>query len=276
MPNQYLYYCIYVMKPINNLIMKLRIILLPLLFALFLPALNAQDAPPAFPSEPIQVVEQSEPEAIPTTTMTFEEEMFDFGTVPEGEVVTHVFTFTNTGSEPLIISDAKGSCGCTVPAKPSGPIAPGETASVTVQFNTKNKKGKRNQKVTLTANTVPAQTFIYLIGKVQPDPARDENYEQPEMTFSTEKEPALPKDCFAIYPNPTAEVLKLKMDEDNFGKSTEVAIHSMDGQLMARRRVEAVIGDVEFDVSHYPAGTYYARVSFDGAKPVSQCFVVVE
>lgn len=107
----------------------------------------------------------------PVTTMAFEENgTFDFGTVTEGEIVSHTFKFKNTGSEPLIISDAKGSCGCTVPSKPTAPIAPGEDGEITVQFNSKNKKGARNQKVTITSNTNPAQTFIYLTGTVNPDP----------------------------------------------------------------------------------------------------------
>ncbi|PHI21873.1 hypothetical protein CEQ90_00880 [Lewinellaceae bacterium SD302] len=107
----------------------------------------------------------------PTTAMEFSESTFDFGTVTEGEVVSHTFSFTNTGSEPLIISDAKGSCGCTVPSKPTAPIAPGEAGEITVNFNSKNKSGARNQKVTVTANTNPAQTFIYLTGNVEKDPA---------------------------------------------------------------------------------------------------------
>lgn len=102
----------------------------------------------------------------PTTVMAFNETTFDFGTVPEGEKVAHTYTFTNTGNEPLILSDAKGSCGCTVPQWPREPIAPGEDAVVTVEFNSKGKKGKRNQKVTITANTNPPQTFIYLTGEV--------------------------------------------------------------------------------------------------------------
>lgn len=257
--------------------MKPLTLFLPLLFVLFLPTLGAQDPFEGFLSVPVKIVNESEAAVanIPPTTMTFEAVSYDFGTVTEGEIVSHVFTFTNTGTEPLIISDAKGSCGCTVPAKPVAPIDPGETASITVQFNTRNKKGMRNQKVTLTANTAPFQTFLYITGMVKPNPDLNSGYEQKEFRVTPAEEKAVPKDCFAIYPNPTAEVLKLKMDEDNFGKSTEVAIHSMDGQLMARRQVEAVIGDVEFDVSHYPAGTYYARVSVAGGKPVSQCFVVI-
>ncbi len=104
----------------------------------------------------------------PTTTMAFEETEFDFGTITEGEKVSHTYTFKNTGSEPLILSNAKGSCGCTVPQWPREPIAPGESADVTVEFNSANKRGKKNQKVTITANTNPPQTFIYLKGEVLP------------------------------------------------------------------------------------------------------------
>ncbi|MEL6359358.1 MAG: DUF1573 domain-containing protein [Bacteroidota bacterium] len=104
----------------------------------------------------------------PTTTLAFGEEEFNFGTVDEGEVVTHTYSFTNTGENPLIISDARGSCGCTVPSKPTAPIMPGEDGEITVQFNSQGKRGERNQKVTITANTNPPQTFIYLKGNVTP------------------------------------------------------------------------------------------------------------
>ena len=100
--------------------------------------------------------------------MTFEELTFDFGTVTEGEKVSHTYNFTNTGSEPLVVSDAKGSCGCTVPKWPREPIAPGASSQITVEFNSKGKKGQRNQKVTLTANTNPPQTFLSLTGTVNP------------------------------------------------------------------------------------------------------------
>lgn len=115
----------------------------------------------------------------PVTTIEFADGgTFDFGTVDAGEIVTHTFSFTNTGDNPLIVSDAKGSCGCTVPSKPTAPIQPGETGEITVQFNSANKEGKRNQKVTLTANTTPAQSFLYLTGNVTPDP----NKQQQEVT----------------------------------------------------------------------------------------------
>lgn len=104
----------------------------------------------------------------PTTTMSFTETTFDFGTVDEGEVVSHTYSFTNSGSETLVLSNAKGSCGCTVPNWPREPIAPGQTAEMTVTFNSKGKKGTRDQKVTITANTNPPQSFIHLVGVVNP------------------------------------------------------------------------------------------------------------
>jgi hypothetical protein len=102
----------------------------------------------------------------PTTTVQFKESEFDFGKIDQGESVTHSYTFTNTGSEPLIISSAKGSCGCTVPKWPKEPIAPGETGELLVEFNSKGKRGVQNKKVTITANTSPQQSFIYLKGEV--------------------------------------------------------------------------------------------------------------
>ena len=102
----------------------------------------------------------------PTTTIEFEESEFDFGTIDEGEKVSHTYKFTNTGSEPLIIKDAKGSCGCTVPSWPKEPVAPGATGEMLVEFNSKGKSGSQNKRVTITSNTNPGQTFINIKGEV--------------------------------------------------------------------------------------------------------------
>lgn len=109
-----------------------------------------------------------EPEAptVPLTNITFKETTFDFGTIISGEKIAYSFQFINSGNEPLIISNAKGSCGCTVPQWPKSPIPIGGTGEIQVIFDSKNKKGPRNQKVTLTANTDPPQTFIFLKGNV--------------------------------------------------------------------------------------------------------------
>lgn len=104
----------------------------------------------------------------PTTTMTFKATTYDFGTVEEGIKVKHTFVFENTGTEPLLISNARGSCGCTVPQWPRTAIAPGEKSEISVEFNSTKKGGKRNQQVTITANTEPHNTIINLVGNVTP------------------------------------------------------------------------------------------------------------
>ncbi len=108
--------------------------------------------------------------AAPTTTMTFTEYEHDFGTMNEGDVVTHVFEFTNTGSEPLVLSNCKGSCGCTVPQCPKEPIAPGATGTIEVKFNSKGKKNAQTKRVTIDANTDPAQTILTIKANVTPNP----------------------------------------------------------------------------------------------------------
>ena len=91
----------------------------------------------------------------PLPAFIFEKETHDFGTVKDGDVVETVFTFTNNGEAPLIISDVKGSCGCTVPEWPKEPIPVGGTGDLKVKYNSKGKSGIQNKSVTITANTWP-------------------------------------------------------------------------------------------------------------------------
>lgn len=98
----------------------------------------------------------------------FDQLDFDFGTVNEGEKVKHTFSFTNTGELPLIISDARSTCGCTVPKYPREPIAPGKTGKINVVFDTAGKKEKQHKPVTITANTFPSKTVLNLNGFVTP------------------------------------------------------------------------------------------------------------
>jgi len=92
--------------------------------------------------------------------------VWNFGTIIQDESPEFEFTFTNTGNEPMIISNAKGSCGCTVPIWPKEPIAPGETGSINVKFSSKGKQGTQNKTVTLTANTTPPTTKLRVTGEI--------------------------------------------------------------------------------------------------------------
>ena len=66
----------------------------------------------------------------------FKTDVIDYGTIEKGADGVRVFEFTNTGNAPLIISNVKSTCGCTVPKKPKGPIMPGETGKIEVKFAT--------------------------------------------------------------------------------------------------------------------------------------------
>ncbi|MBK6263681.1 DUF1573 domain-containing protein [Marivirga sp. S37H4] len=84
--------------------------------------------------------------------ITFQETSHDFGDITQGDVVEHVFKFENTGNEPLILADVKTTCGCTAPSWPKEPISPGETAELTVKFNSRGKMGRITKVITVVSN----------------------------------------------------------------------------------------------------------------------------
>lgn len=87
----------------------------------------------------------------------FEKEIHDYGTIKQNADGSCEFKFKNTGNEPLMISNAKGSCGCTVPEWPREPIAPGETGAIKVKYDTK-RVGPFTKSVTLQSNATNAAT----------------------------------------------------------------------------------------------------------------------
>ncbi len=104
--------------------------------------------------------------ALPTTTVEFEQTTFDLGDMQQGDKKGGTFKFTNTGSEPLIIESAKGSCGCTVPKWPKEPIAPGESSEISFEFNSKGKKNKQTKTITLKGNVDPNPIRLTVKGNV--------------------------------------------------------------------------------------------------------------
>ncbi|GGH20110.1 DUF1573 domain-containing protein [Mucilaginibacter phyllosphaerae] len=98
--------------------------------------------------------------------MKFEKETHDFGKITEGAKVSYAFKFTNTGKSPLIIKDAIATCGCTKPEWPTAPIPPGASGEIKVTFNSAGKMGLQDKQITITSNTVPAQSMVHLIGEV--------------------------------------------------------------------------------------------------------------
>ena len=98
-------------------------------------------------------------ESLPATAglgkgvLTFEEEHFDFGEIKEGEVVSHVFKFKNTGSDPVDIAAVNVSCGCTVASKPEKPVGVGQSDEIEIKFNSAGKSGVNNKTVGVMSNS---------------------------------------------------------------------------------------------------------------------------
>lgn len=107
------------------------------------------------------------------SVMTFSQISHDFGVINEGDKVQTKFMFTNTGDADLVIVDARGSCGCTVPEYPKNtPIAPGATGEILVSFDSSNKPGMQQKTVTLSANTATGREMLRIKAMVTPDPVK--------------------------------------------------------------------------------------------------------
>ena len=128
-------------------------------------ATQTQDAANPTIDNPNVVKEEavSNPDA---PVMTFTESEFDFGDIQPDTKVHHTFQFTNTGKTPLLIEDAKASCGCTTPSWTKEPVAPGAKGTMEVQFDSRGKQGIISKQVSVRANTQPSLTTIIIKGNV--------------------------------------------------------------------------------------------------------------
>ncbi len=95
----------------------------------------------------------------------FKTETIDYGQIEKGSDGVRVFEFTNTGDAPLLINDVKSSCGCTVPEKPNGPIAPGAKSAIKVKYDT-NRVGKIRKTVTVYSNATEPIKALKINGEV--------------------------------------------------------------------------------------------------------------
>lgn len=119
---------------------------------------------PAIVNNPATASGKEEKSALPV--FEFEETSFDFGTIHSGATVTHEYHFRNSGDADLLIAEAHGSCGCTVPEYPKTPLAPGEEAVIKVTFNSSGISGQVAKTVTLLANTIPSTKVLTISGEV--------------------------------------------------------------------------------------------------------------
>ncbi|WP_426491147.1 DUF1573 domain-containing protein [Hymenobacter sp. 102] len=98
--------------------------------------------------------------------LTFEKELHDFGSVPEGTMATHEFRFKNTGNQPIIIANVQASCGCTTPDWTKTPVLPGKTGIVKAVYSSAGRPGIFNKTVTVTSNASTPSTVLTIKGNV--------------------------------------------------------------------------------------------------------------
>ena len=145
-----------------------KIILLAAITLFGVATSNAQTAKKAVKKAdaPIKV----ETQKVDGPGIVFENETIDYGTIPHNSDGNREFVFVNNGNKPLKIESTQGSCGCTVPTKPEGDIAPGAKGTIGVKYDT-NREGPFTKTVTIKSNAVGQETKVVTIkGTVLPDP----------------------------------------------------------------------------------------------------------
>lgn len=117
--------------------------------------------------EKVVSAEQRDADLSTYPEMSFDDLQFDFGDISQGTHVDHLFTFTNTGDAPLVITNARSSCGCTIPEYTREAVAPGEKGELLVKFDGSGR-GTVNKTITLSTNTEEGSERLRIKANVQP------------------------------------------------------------------------------------------------------------
>ncbi len=213
-----------------------------------------------------------EPTIGPTTIMEFEQEVFEFGQIQEGDIVKNVFIFKNIGKEPLIISSAKGSCGCTVPEYSKDPIMPGESGMLLAIFDSKAKSGQMSKRITVVANTDPTHTFLNIKGEVLSESSLLKKSKTTEMKAN--KIQSLDANLFTVFPNPTVSTINVKMEE-YIGAKGQISIVNNTGLTVIQKQIEEISHEsYAFDVLELPIGIYTAIMKVGDKMSIAKQFVI--
>ena len=156
--------------------------LLSLAFIVLFISVNAQRIEGPKP----EVQKKTETNTQADATIDFESKVIDYGTIENKSDGARKFVFKNNGSEPLVIKNAKGSCGCTVPTWPREPIAPGATGEIGVKYDTK-RVGRFTKTITLTTNADKKPVILTIKGEVKPAPKADQPLEKKNTGAPLEK-----------------------------------------------------------------------------------------
>ncbi len=136
---------------------------------------NAPVPPVAAPATPAVASTPPPPPQAPKENpnagkFKFSDETHDFGEVPEGPLAEYDFEFKNVGKEPIVIQEAHGSCGCTVPKWPQEPILPGKKGVIHVAYTSAGRPGPISKEVTINSNAQQSPMVLHIRGTVKPKP----------------------------------------------------------------------------------------------------------
>jgi hypothetical protein len=130
-----------------------------MMFLLMSVLVFAQEAKPQAPAEKVD-----------GPVLTLEKTTYDFGDITQGDVVEHDFKFTNTGNQPLIITNVQTSCGCTQPEWPRDPIMPGAKGEIKVGFNSNGKMNKQTKVLPVLSNAVNDASITFTTNVLERKP----------------------------------------------------------------------------------------------------------
>ena len=108
------------------------------------------------------------PAPVEGPVLVFAEKSHDFGDIRQGEKVNYTFTFTNTGTAPLILSNVATTCGCTATGWTKEPVAPGKTGEISATFDSKGKLNRQHKVITIHSNSTTGLQTVSLITNVLP------------------------------------------------------------------------------------------------------------
>ena len=143
-----------------------------ILFALAILPMNSckENATEKINQDNVEKAAERDAQTIVFPTISFDKTLHDFGEIQNGTPVETVFSYTNSGRSPLVVTDIKSTCGCTVPQGWSKePLMPGESSQFSVKFNGKGAN-KVSKTITLTTNTEKGREQVRITAFVKPDP----------------------------------------------------------------------------------------------------------
>jgi len=197
--------------------------------------------------------------------ISFLEKEYHFGVINEGEQVQNVLEFTNTSAVPLVISNARGNCGCTIPEFSPEPIMPGETQQILVRFDSKKKTGRQKKSILITGNTDPEVTIINFVGLVRA--VTDKSSGKYVQTLTE-------LDAKTLILAHSPEEASLSIDLTAYPNSQAgVEIYDMRDQLMYSEENVGLAEIKKIDTSALAVGTYVVSLRVDGRHRITRQFV---